>query len=126
MKDLLMESTKSTPYIFFDADKATLHLKGESFPENAAKFYNPLLDWAKAFIEETNEIKLRLEFEIVYFNSSTSKIFLTLFELMEKGVNKGKDIKVVWRCDKENEIAMECGEEFKEELSSLPFEIETY
>ncbi len=48
---------------------------------------------------------------------------MTILDLLEAEVEKGKDISVLWLCDKDNETAIECGEEFKEDLGSLPFEI---
>lgn len=126
MESLSIGKTNSTPSIQFNADLRVLSLKGESFPENAAKFYSPVLKWIRAFLNAPDESKINIEFEIIYFNSSTSKIFLTLFELLEEGSKKGKEISVIWRCDRENEIALECGEEFKEEIDKLPFMIEVY
>lgn len=124
MQSFLIEKTNSTPFIQYNEGSKILSIKGESFPENAAKFYAPLIQWLKDFLSSPDEFELKLEFKIVYFNSSTSKIFFMLFELMEEGYNNGKDINVIWRCDPENRIALECGEEFKEDLNFLPFYIE--
>ena len=122
MQNLIIEKTKSTPDIIFEAASGVLQIKGESFPENAAKFYTPILQWLRQFLNNTlNETVF--EFEIVYFNSSTSKVFMTIFDMLEKEVKKGKRIVVNWRCDQQNEIAIECGEEFKEDISDLPFNI---
>jgi hypothetical protein len=125
MENFVVEKTKSTPEINFNAASGVLQIKGESFPENVVKFYTPVIDWIRDYINsETKEITL--EFEIIYFNSSTSKVFMTIFDLLEKEVENGKNIKVKWRCDSENETAIECGEEFKEDLDLLPFEIEVF
>jgi len=125
MQDLLVEKTYSTPDIFFDANTGLLQIKGESFPENVAKFYTPVMDWIKDYLNSTNR-EMKIEFEIVYFNSSSSKVFMTLFDMLDKEVGNGKKIAVKWRCDKENETAIECGEEFKEDIRMLPFVIELF
>lgn len=125
MENLIIEETKSTPGINFNAASGLLQIKGESFPENVVKFYTVVIDWIKDYISiETKEITF--EFEIIYFNSSTSKIFMTIFYLLDKEVGNGKSIKVKWLCDSENETAIECGEEFKEDVDLLPFEIEIF
>lgn len=125
MENLLIEKTKSTPEINFNITSGLLQIKGESFPENVVKFYTPVIDWIKNYIStETKEIIL--EFEIVYFNSSTSKVFMTIFDLLDQEVGNGKNIKVKWICNSENETAIECGEEFKEDIELLPFEIEVF
>ncbi|MBP7237138.1 MAG: DUF1987 domain-containing protein [Petrotogaceae bacterium] len=123
MNDLIIEKTQSTPYINFSHEQKKLFISGESFPENAAKFYAPILEWIKQIINDSNTDSFTADFEIVYFNSSTSKVFMTIFDTFENAVKKGMRITVNWRCDSENETAIECGEEFKEDLSTLPFNI---
>ena len=123
MENLTIEKTKSTPAVFFDAGSGVLQMEGESYPENVVKFYAPLLDWLRAYLLlDTDEITM--EFKISYFNSSTSKVFMTIFDLLEHSVAEGKKARVRWICDEENDVAIECGEEFKEDLECLPFEIE--
>lgn len=123
MENLTIEKTKSTPAVFFDAGSGVLQMEGESYPENVVKFYAPLLDWLRAYLLlDTDEITM--EFKISYFNSSTSKVFMTMFDLLEQSVAEGKKARVRLICDEENDVAIECGEEFKEDLECLPFEIE--
>jgi hypothetical protein len=43
--------------------------------------------------------------------------------MLQAAVEKGKNISVQWLCNPENETAIECGEEFKEDLEKLPFDI---
>ena len=45
MENLIIEQTKSTPYIFFCAATGKLRIEGESYPENVIKFYTPVLEW---------------------------------------------------------------------------------
>ena len=123
METLIIEKTQSTPYIYFDQTTNVLIIKGESFPENSAKFYAPVLEWLREYLNALKNEKMAMQFEIIYFNSSTSKVFMTIFDMLQSEVEKGKDISVLWLCDKENETATECGEEFKEDLENLPFDI---
>lgn len=123
MKDLVIEMTQSTPYIKFSDTDNLLIIRGESFPENSAKFYAPVLEWIKEYISILNKQEVTIIFEIIYFNSSTSKVFMTIFEIMEEAVNNGRNITVNWVCDEKNETVIECGEEFKEDLSIIPFNI---
>jgi len=123
METLILEQTQSTPYVFFNPATNILIIKGESFPENSAKFYAPVLDWLREYLEGIKDEKVSVQFEIIYFNSSTSKVFMTIFDLLQEEAEKGKDVSVLWLCDKENETAIECGEEFKEDLDHLPFQI---
>ena len=123
MNDLLIEKTQSTPYIYFNQTTNLLSIQGESFPENSGKFYTPVLEWLKEYVSTIGAQKVTMEFEIVYFNSSTSKVFMTIFDMMEEAVKNSNNICVNWKCNERNETAIECGEEFKEDLTDLPFNI---
>jgi hypothetical protein len=123
MEGLRIEGGKSSPEVDFDPDSGILRIAGESFPENAAKFYAPVMDWVARFLREGATPKATLMLQIVYFNSSTSKVLMNLFQLAEEARAGGREVSVRWICDAENETAIECGEEFREELRNLPFEI---
>ena len=63
------------------------------------------------------------DFEIVYFNSSSSKTLMDLFELLDDAAKAGKRVVVNWRYDRDNETAKECGEEFREDVAALRFNL---
>jgi len=123
MDNLIIEKTVSTPNIDFDYNMKKLRISGESFPENAAKFYEPIMKWIKEYLNQIVEEETKVEFEIIYFNSSTSKIFMTIFSLFDEEVERGKNMTVDWIASEDNDIAIECGEEFKEDLECIPFNI---
>ncbi len=41
MKNLVIDETKYTPLINFDADNRIFELSGKSYPENTFEFYKP-------------------------------------------------------------------------------------
>ncbi len=123
MERLQIEKTLSTPEVDFDPFSGKLKMQGESYPENAAKFYQPVLQWIEEYFASNPDNTTVLEMEIVYFNSSTSKIFMSLFDDLEVLSHQGIKVKVDWICSARNETAIECGEEFKEDLDDLSFDI---
>lgn len=123
MDNLYIEATKYTPEIFFDFQHLTLSIKGESYPENTAEFYTPVFDWLNQFFELDTKGQITLNIEVVYFNSSTSKVLMDLFDQLEDSFRKGKDIVVNWIYLKEDDNILEYGEEFKEDLEDLPFHL---
>lgn len=125
MQDLIIKGAKSTPAIEFRAEEGMLSIRGESYPEHAVKFYEPVLQWIREFLE-TQTLPLHLTMDIVYFNSSSSKILMNLFDMLEESAAGDREVQVVWRYHEENEIAQECGEEFKEETQFLRFELQPY
>ncbi len=123
MENLHIEATKYTPQIDLDAETGLLHFSGKSYPENTFDFYQSTMQWIKEFFEQKTNTKSRLEMDIVYFNSSSSKLFFDLFDLFEEAQEEGHTITINWLYDAENENALEAGEDFKEDFESLDFNL---
>ena len=123
MEDLKIEATKHTPEISFYASKNLLEIKGESYPENTSEFYAPVFSWLEEYFKQLGDDSVTVNIEIIYFNSSSSKVLMNFFDLLEDESEKGKRIIVNWRYDKENESALEYGEEFQEDVESLVFNL---
>ena len=71
IKSIFIERTAKTPQVDFNQLTGDLILFGRSIPENAAKLYEPLLDWISDYIKSphhTTNLRLNLE----YFNTSSS------------------------------------------------------
>lgn len=121
MEKLFFESTKATPLIDFDADKRSMVLTGQSYPENAFKFYDPVFSWIDNYLA-SNPPEIRVDIRLSYVNTSSSKCIMMLLEKLEKAFQEGVGIILNWYCDMENESEVECAEEFKEDVT-FPFEI---
>ncbi len=123
MENLIIDATKSSPYIHFDCAQHTLTIKGESYPENAAKTYAPMFAWLEEFLNGLRDEKVQVDLEITYFNSSSSKILMNFFDMLENAAELGKKIVVDWRYHEDNETALECGEEFMEDMNFVEFHL---
>lgn len=120
MERYFVEATKMTPQIELDPDKKVYSLTGNSRPENPMQFYKPMFDWLNSYFESATE-KMNFEVRMDYFNTSTSKILLDLFELFEKYA-ESKDIHVIWYYQSDDEEMQEAGEELLD-LVELSHEI---
>ncbi len=124
MENLAIEATKQTPKVSFDAENHVLEFQGESYPENMALFADPIFAWLEKYLEQLGEQTFTVNIELTYFNSSSSKMLLDLFDKLEEEVeNNGKNIIVNWIYDPEDDGAEEFGEEFQEDLESLTFNL---
>lgn len=123
MQALIIQATKSTPSVNFDPTTNILSMKGESYPENAAKFFGPIFLWLEEFLASQDVVQAVVEIELIYFNSSSSKALMNFFELLDNAVSDGRQIEVNWRYQKENETALEAGEEYRDEVRSLVFNL---
>jgi len=121
MKELILNGTKQTPYVNFNAESGKLELSGRSIPENSFEFYNPLLEWlteyASVALPET-AIKVYLE----YFNTSSSKYILEVLKKL-KDIDEldGKTVHVEWCYDEDDDEMLETGEDY-EDVTGLTFQ----
>lgn len=121
MNHLIIEKTEATPGICFDPASGLLELRGESYPENTAEFYAPVFEWLRKYLPASLDTTVNME--IIYFNSSSSKALMNFFDLLDDSAATGKKIAVNWFYDAGNESALEYGEEFKEDLNRLEFNL---
>jgi len=115
--------TKSTPEVRFDPGANQLMIRGQSYPENAFKFYEPLLNWVDEYLEHVqDEIQVTIELHLPYMNTSSTKCFMMLLDKLNEAFLTGKKVQIHWYYNIENDSELECAEEFKEDLT-LPFHI---
>ena len=122
MENIFLEATKYTPEISLDAATGIISLKGKSYPENTFDFYEPVVGWLKSFFAEAKS-GAKVVFDISYFNSSSSKLFFDIFDILEEAVDNGSTLSIEWMYDAENDSAKEAGEDFKDDFETLEFEL---
>ena len=118
MENLQLEETKYTPKIELDGAKGTVAIAGKSYPENTFEFYEPIMKWTEEYFDGNAQEKTTINLEIIYFNSSSSKLFFDFFDLLEEN-NEDHTIIINWIYDEENESALEAGEDFQEDFEDL-------
>ena len=123
MEQLIIEATKSSPQINFNANDNLLSISGESYPENTAAFYQPVLDWVQRFLQLENNRNITLVIELLYFNSSSSKVLSDIFDQLEEAVDREASITINWRYHHENDMSLEYGEEFQEDYEKIIFNL---
>jgi len=121
MENLRLEATKYTPEINLDVN-GTISLVGKSYPENTFEFYAPMMKWLEEYFETTPSETTIVNMEIIYFNSSSSKLFFDFFDLLEEN-STDNAIEINWIYDEENESAQEAGEDFIEDFEDLTIKL---
>lgn len=117
MKRLHLEATQYTPEITLDP-AGTISMVGKSYPENTFDFYKPIMEWIENYFDGNAAKKTVINMEIIYFNSSSSKLFFDLFDLVDEN-KESTDVVINWIYDKENESAQEAGEDFQDDFEEL-------
>jgi len=128
MEDLNIESTENTPGINFNYKEGELVITGDARPENAQKFFKPLINWLDEYYkylfwvsdQETSITPVKFHFKLEYFNSTSAKHLLDII-LKIKESNKEKELyEVIWWHDEFDADIKESGEEFAD-LAGMDF-----
>ncbi len=121
MPNLILASSPSTPQIMADWDNGLMSIQGDSYPENSFEFFDPIIDWIERFLLQTQQ-PLRLELRLVYMNTSSVKVMMDIFDMLEESFKQGRQVSVDWYYDTRNERVVDMVHEFKEDCS-FPFQI---
>ncbi len=118
MKNIEINRTPSNPYypsVSFNADSGVCEISGESYMEEAYKFYLPLINWIKEFIGKERR-KVTLNIKLIYFNTSTTKCLLDIFEILKR-YNKEDDgeAEINWFFDPDDPDMIEEVKDFERE-----------
>ncbi|MBK9285314.1 MAG: DUF1987 domain-containing protein [Sphingobacteriaceae bacterium] len=113
MENYSLEASPKTPEIKFDLKQGSLQIKGWSVPENALEFYIPLMDALDKYADiakPTTKVNIELE----YFNTSTSKSIMGVLKKLERIHNGGSEVTVNWHYDKDDEDMLQAMEDYKQ------------
>jgi hypothetical protein len=116
--------TPRTPAVSFDFANHRLKIAGESYPEDVTEFYGPVFAALDAYLAELGQGNARVDFELIYLNSSSAKAVMMLMDKLEAAAANGAKIDVHWFYDKEDDTMQELGEEFGEDLEAASFHLE--
>ncbi|MCS7161763.1 MAG: DUF1987 domain-containing protein [Bacteroidia bacterium] len=124
-ENLYIEPTFTTPEIRFEPSKQYFFIGGNSYPENSLKFYTPVLEWMRHFVEKHSPLPdhpIVLEVRLEYFNTSTAKVLLDLFRLFETLQEKGQPVRIRWVYLAEDTEMEDAGLDYQVAVK-VPFEL---
>lgn len=118
---LIIEKTNSTPAVKLSIEKCIFEIKGLSFSNDVESFYAPIIEWIeKEFPKLECELECKLNLSV--FNSVTYKYILNIMTKILHFNQEGKNIKVLWYFDVDDEDNRESAEDIAE-LFNIPFEL---
>lgn len=111
MDNIKIEGTAKTPEVNFNKESGELRIQGRSIPENSIDFYKPIIDWLDHYaLQPAPETVVHVQLE--YFNTSSSKCILDVFKKLEAIKQSGKEIRVKWHYEEDDEDMLEAGEDY--------------
>ena len=114
------QGTTSTPYVLIYEETNYMRISGRSFHEGIIDFFKEINDWLENYLDG-NFGEFTFDCDMTYFNSSTSKILLNMLLKMDECSVGDNKVTVNWITTDDNEIITECGEDFRDELENLSF-----
>jgi len=121
MSDLKLEGSPKTPTIEFNSEKGYLLIKGRSIPENSIEFYKKLIEALEAYNKKPQAIT-KVDIQLEYFNTSSSKCILDVFKKLEK-INAGNsEVVINWFFEEDDEDMLEAGEDYRS-IIDIPFKM---
>jgi hypothetical protein len=121
MADLNLEGSPKTPTIEFNLDSGYLLIKGRSIPENSIEFYKPLIEALEEY-KNNCQSSTKVDIQLEYFNTSSSKCILDVFKKLE-AINSGNsEVVINWYYEEDDEDMLEAGEDYQA-IISIPFKM---
>ncbi|WP_428526534.1 DUF1987 domain-containing protein [Roseibium sp.] len=120
---LKIEATTRSPEVHLDATNGTLSMSGESYPEDASAFFGPVFQAVAEHVAASEGQALTVDMRFIYFNSSSAKAIMNLFQMLEEAAEDGKTITINWYFDPEDDMMEEMGEDFAEDFEHATFNL---
>ena len=121
MDNLIIAASERSPEVYFDVAAGTLRIKGESYPEDASSVFGPIFAALQEYLGHGAGTGLKVDFELIYFNSSSAKALMNMFQMLENA--SGVEIVVNWQFMADDETMKEFGEDFSEDLEHVTFNL---
>ncbi|RFP19381.1 MULTISPECIES: DUF1987 domain-containing protein [unclassified Duganella] len=122
MEPLFISASPTSPEIDFRFDQDTLSIKGESYPENAAAFYGPLIARVQAYLDGCVDASITVNVSLAYFNSSSTKMLFSFFDALNKAAIAGNQVRLNWYHDEDDDTILEFGQELQDDFGALDFQ----
>ncbi len=121
MEKLYIPEGESSPGFMLKPDSGEIIFWGQACPEDAYQFYEPIINKLKEYLDDLPP-KVTFTFNIVYYNTASSKIIISILQMLEAARRSGSDIRILWYYDPYDEDMMIAGEDFSE-IVDVPFEL---
>jgi hypothetical protein len=121
MKALYIKGEDENPRVSLDRERGIFEICGNSMPEDITSFYEPILNWFEEYTYDPLP-KTILNIRLSYFNSSTSKLLLDIFMLLEEMNQKQPSVEINWYYPYYDEDMKQTGIEYSQ-MVDLKFNI---
>ena len=124
MNNIQIEATERSPEIEFNFADNIFSIRGESYPENVSEFFGEIMQRFNTHASSLEDADVTFNFELIYFNSSTAKVLMGLFDQLDQIAENGNKVIINWCYEEDDDNMEELGEEFGEDLEFAKFNMQ--
>ncbi|HOZ14104.1 MAG TPA: DUF1987 domain-containing protein [Tenuifilaceae bacterium] len=124
MEPYKVNGTSQYPTIVLDKDAGKFEFAGNSLPEDAKAFYDPIIQWIDNYSQAPNPETI-VKFKMVYYNTPSSKLLFQVLKRFEKIAQLGNKVSVVWAYNEDDIDIKDAGRDLAEHIK-VPFKMESY
>ena len=110
-----------TPHIQVRSEGGLISFEGESYPEDVATFYGPVVNAITELMAVAQEVNA--SFHLIYVNSSSMKALYRIFEVLQLKKSQGGVITITWKFEDDDDVMQELGEDFQDRFPELMFQM---
>jgi len=122
MEVLFIKPTEDNPMIKLDPREGVMIFLGNSMPENARLFYDPVIFWLDEYNNNPHP-KTTFSFHLKVISSSSTKIFFDILNKIDELYESGRsEVNVLWHYTVYDDEIHEIGMDYKDSMN-VPFEL---
>jgi hypothetical protein len=124
MEILSIKGTSQTPEVILDKESGRFQFIGNSLPEDAKSFFEPILSWWDEYVNNPNT-ETTITFRMMYYNTPSSKLFFQVLKKVEQLAEQGIKATVNWEYADDDPDMKDAGIDYADNLN-IPFKFIAY
>lgn len=123
MRAFRRKATNQTPAVDFNYETNELRISGESWLEDAAKFWVPVLNSVREYLDGAANAKINVDVRLSYLNTGSFKAMVQLYRSLDDAAKRGNAVVFSWRYRKDDEMARGYGEDLEASVRTTALQI---
>ena len=123
MRAFRRKATNQTQAIDFNYEANELRISGESWLEDAAKFWVPVLNSVREYLDAATNAKINVDVQLSYLNTGSFKAMAQLYRGLDDAAKRGNAVVFSWRYRKDDEMARGYGEDLEASVRTTTLQI---
>ena len=124
MEIISIKGTSQTPEVTLDKESGRFQFIGNSLPEDAKGFFEPILTWWDEYATNPNQ-ETTITFRMMYYNTPSSKLFYQILKKVEQIIKEGAKAQVNWEYADDDPDMKDAGIDYADNLD-VPFKFIAY